>query len=60
VEAEGIPSGALFQMTPMLHDLSPEWITVFDEDRRKMLAERAAAALAAEEAGPRLEVMEPA
>jgi hypothetical protein len=54
VEAAGIPSGALFQMTPHLHDLSSEWVTVFDEERRKMLAERAAtaAALAAEEADP--------
>lgn len=51
VEAEGIPSGALFQVQPVLHDLSSEWITEFDEDRRKMLADRAAAALAAEEAG---------
>jgi Rod binding domain-containing protein len=50
VEAEGIPSGALFQVQPMLHDLSSEWVTVFDEDRRKMLAERAeAVALAAAE-----------
>jgi hypothetical protein len=60
VEAEGIPSGALFQMTPVLHDLSSEWITVFDEDRRTMLAERAAAAaLAVEAAGLTPEVMEP-
>jgi hypothetical protein len=60
VEAEGKPSGALFQVTPHLHDLSSEWVTVFDEERRKMLAERAAAALAAEEADPTPEVMEPA
>jgi hypothetical protein len=61
VEAEGIATGALFQITPQLHDLSSEWITVFDEDRRKMLAERAAAAaLLAEEAPAELEMVEPA
>jgi GNAT superfamily N-acetyltransferase len=63
VEAEGKPSGALFQIAPKPLDLSAEWVTVLDEERQQMLAERAAAqaALGAAEAavaGP--EVLEPA
>jgi hypothetical protein len=63
VEAEGKPSGALFQIDPKPLDLSAEWVTVLDEERQRMLAERAAAQaalVAAEtaEAGP--EVLEPA
>jgi hypothetical protein len=63
VEAEGKPSGALFQIVPKPLDLSAEWVTVLDEERQRMLADRAAAQaalVAAEAAAAGPEVLEPA